>query len=199
MSQKLKGSHNSATGHEIRGWLKFISPIVNLFSRCQDKTLQEQYEEGVRIFDIQVRYVDGKWLASHGPVRYDIEPLDELRRIAQVDSTEVYVLLGLDRGCEPHEIERFYKLWADFDKLYPFKLVKVYIDNAKTLYESDSFFKDVHERYWSMAYASGKIDKWWKIWKYVYLIPIPKIWSCYFREEWQKEFDCHEGYIKDFV
>lgn len=56
-------SHNSGTGERSGGLLSFL---VLPFSRCQSKTLREQYEAGVRLFDIRVRRIKGKWYFAHG-------------------------------------------------------------------------------------------------------------------------------------
>ncbi len=55
-------THNSATGEQGRG---FLSWLVTPFSKCQRKTLIEQYDAGCRYFDIRVRYHYG-WVCAHG-------------------------------------------------------------------------------------------------------------------------------------
>ena len=61
------GSHDSFT------YLKATSKVVELFSRfwrCQDKTIKEQYDNGVRCFDVRVfgDTVNNKfiWRIAHG-------------------------------------------------------------------------------------------------------------------------------------
>ena len=41
-------------------------------ARCQTKTIQEQYELGVRCFDLRVRWVKWKFQLAHGIVEYDM-------------------------------------------------------------------------------------------------------------------------------
>lgn len=55
-------THNSATGEQGKG---FLSWLVTPFSKCQRKTLIEQYDAGCRYFDIRVRYHYG-WVCAHG-------------------------------------------------------------------------------------------------------------------------------------
>lgn len=60
------GSHNSFTFKNSPNWLfnKF-----NYFWRCQNKTMREQYDAGVRFFDIRVyRKDDAHWGLAHGLV-----------------------------------------------------------------------------------------------------------------------------------
>lgn len=60
------GSHNSLTFKASNNWL------FNQFEwlwKCQHKSLQEQYENGVRFFDIRVYQKDpGHWGFAHGMV-----------------------------------------------------------------------------------------------------------------------------------
>ena len=56
-------THNSGTGESGGGVISFFgSP----FSKCQSKTLVEQYNAGVRLFDLRVRKHKGKWVFAHG-------------------------------------------------------------------------------------------------------------------------------------
>lgn len=57
------GTHNSATGEKGKGWLSWL---VTPFTKCQSKTIREQYNAGCRMFDIRVRWVDGYFRCAHG-------------------------------------------------------------------------------------------------------------------------------------
>lgn len=56
-------THNSATGESGHG---IISWLVTPFSRCQSKTIKEQYYAGCRYFDIRVRKTKRGWVCAHG-------------------------------------------------------------------------------------------------------------------------------------
>lgn len=60
---KKIATHNSITGEAGRG---ILSWLVAPFSKCQSKTLAEQYEAGVRLFDIRIYDDDGIWRCGHG-------------------------------------------------------------------------------------------------------------------------------------
>ena len=45
-------THNSGTGEKSGGWL---SRLFFIFAKCQSKTLVEQYNAGVRLFDLRIR------------------------------------------------------------------------------------------------------------------------------------------------
>ncbi len=65
-------SHNTMTYLTPKKWWMKIFSFV---AKCQDKTLQEQYDLGVRTFDIRVTYVDGILHFAHGLIVYDSMPI----------------------------------------------------------------------------------------------------------------------------
>ena len=77
----ILGTHNSATGGKLLWWLRPLAWIINPTSKCQDKTIQEQLKDGVRFFNLQVAYVNGKWRFSHGLALYKEEVLLTMRQM----------------------------------------------------------------------------------------------------------------------
>lgn len=66
------GSHNSLSYMPIKGWKKILKPWV----RCQSLSLEQQYQKGIRYFDIRVRKHKGEWWYCHNsalfkPVNYN--------------------------------------------------------------------------------------------------------------------------------
>ena len=63
------GSHDSFT---------YLNPIHNIFKlfkflwRTQTKTITEQYNYGVRYFDIRVKYKRNRWYICHGLVIFNV-------------------------------------------------------------------------------------------------------------------------------
>lgn len=56
-------THNSVTGEAGHG---ILSWLVTPFSRCQSKTIVEQYKAGCRYYDIRVKYTKRGWICAHG-------------------------------------------------------------------------------------------------------------------------------------
>ena len=58
-------THNSVTGEKGRG---LLSLLVTPFSKCQSKTLKEQYDAGCRLFDIRYKYSTKRscYVCAHG-------------------------------------------------------------------------------------------------------------------------------------
>lgn len=75
----MLGSHNSGSFSKQIGWTKFIPKF---FSRCQRLNFREQYDSGVRYFDLRVTYFRGDYYIAHGLVRYNIKLEDAIREIS---------------------------------------------------------------------------------------------------------------------
>lgn len=104
-----KATHNSVTGEEGSGLLSWL---VTPFSRCQSKTLEEQYEAGVRYFDIRVfRDKYGEWRCGHGlwtakkTFRYVLYTFLYMH-------TDIRYSLTIEKGGE-EEYTAFKETWGD--------------------------------------------------------------------------------------
>lgn len=73
----MLGSHNSGSFLKQVGWTRWIPGAL---SRCQSIGFHEQYDLGVRFFDIRVTYYRGKYILAHGLAMYDMT-LDEAMKI----------------------------------------------------------------------------------------------------------------------
>lgn len=64
----ILGSHNSLSYLPVKKW--WMKPIA-FTAKCQRKTIKEQYELGVRCFDLRVRFNKyGLGIIAHGIVEY---------------------------------------------------------------------------------------------------------------------------------
>lgn len=70
------GSHNTFS---YLPPINFWGKITKLWGKCQDKTLAEQYDSGVRFFDIRVKYINGCWHFVHNNVDYGLVDFDFIR------------------------------------------------------------------------------------------------------------------------
>ena len=88
-------THHSATGEAGRGILSFL---VAPFSKCQSKTLKEQYEAGCRYFDIRYKWSEEQfgWVCAHGlweSKRNLYEVLNEINSFG-----DCYVMMTCESG-----------------------------------------------------------------------------------------------------
>ncbi len=65
----ILGSHNSWSFLPPKHWWQ--RPF-RFMAKCQRKTIQEQYDLGVRCFDLRIRYIKWKLQVAHGWMVYDI-------------------------------------------------------------------------------------------------------------------------------
>lgn len=96
----ILGSHNSLTYLDSTKWW------LNMFYRCQDKTLKEQLRNGVRMIDIKVRFdhhsdlmvTNGKWESKMKweSKRFVEWLLTTIRSYRTSPDEEIYINITLD-------------------------------------------------------------------------------------------------------
>lgn len=108
------GSHNSMTYLPPKHW--WMKPF-NFIARCQSLSIKEQYEYGVRLFDIRIAY-DKKLKPEfrHGSMTYKGNVYDVLKYLNSVDES-VYVRLWLEKGSKQEE-ELFKRECSYLEKEY---------------------------------------------------------------------------------
>ena len=117
----ILGTHNSATYGNLVWWQKPLNWLNRLTSRCQKKTLHEQWECGVRYFDFQVTYYAGDWHISHGLFTYQATLLHILKSLSKLATPEdpVYFNVSLDNNfLFAEDNERFEALIALLNSKY---------------------------------------------------------------------------------
>lgn len=97
-------SHNSWTfGTPKKWWMRPFSFVA----KCQAKNIREQYEAGVRLFDLRIRFDKyGALVVAHGLAEYDASGLEaDLRWLNnQLDVVYVQVVLEIPRCKMAQEI-----------------------------------------------------------------------------------------------
>jgi hypothetical protein len=115
-------THNSATGEKPANLLSWL---VIPFSRTQNKTIQEQLESGVRMFDIRIKQYNNEYHVGHGLFTTKRTVEDILQQINDNGSKDpIYVLLTYEgKLCTDEEINNF----------------KSYVNSLKKKYNNISF------------------------------------------------------------
>ena len=83
-------THNSATGERSKN---LLHSFFSIFAKCQDKTIREQYEAGVRYFDLRV---DKDLNLCHGLWKANKNLADMMTEMAKFEE-EVYVSVCIER------------------------------------------------------------------------------------------------------
>lgn len=83
-------THDSATGEKSKNWLHALGKV---FAQTQTKTIREQYECGVRYFDLRV---DKDLVLCHGLWKANKNLADIMTEIGRFEE-EVYVTVTVER------------------------------------------------------------------------------------------------------
>lgn len=67
----ILGSHHSLSYAPVKQW--WLKPF-NFMCKCQDLNIEQQYNAGVRLFDIRLKYnsKNDTWHSGHGYIRYNV-------------------------------------------------------------------------------------------------------------------------------
>lgn len=90
----MLASHNSWTFANPKKWWQ---KLINFTSKCQTKNIQEQYEAGVRLFDLRLK----ENRVYHGLIEYDINYYSDLLWLN--GKKDAYVRILLETYEEGHE------------------------------------------------------------------------------------------------
>lgn len=101
----MLGSHNSLTYLPCRKWWMYL---INWAAKCQSKTLSEQFHDGVRYFDIRLKWDSRKetWVIAHGLIEYKgniRRVLETLNSLAEFYNEKLYVRFILEYNKRPND------------------------------------------------------------------------------------------------
>lgn len=116
----ILGSHNSLTYGEPHCWL---AKLINFTSKCQELTIEEQWNIGVRYYDFRIAPVT-PLSTKHGLIWYDdipvYEELDFLNEMAENTGETVYVAVNLEgKGDTAFANYLFEEIVNNIIKTYP--------------------------------------------------------------------------------
>lgn len=86
----LKATHNSGTGEQGNGILSYL---VSPFSKCQSKSIIEQWLLGVRLFDFRVRKCKDKYVFAHGLWESKISVEKVLKKLNALVTEKTYIMV----------------------------------------------------------------------------------------------------------
>lgn len=71
-------SHNSWTFGSLHNWW-----LPKFMAKCQNKNIQQQYDAGVRLFDLRLKFYKGKFVVAHGIYKYKVDWEEDLKWLNQ--------------------------------------------------------------------------------------------------------------------
>lgn len=126
----MLGSHNSLSYLLIKGWMKILKP----WTACQSLNVEEQWNKGVRYFDIRLRKDnEGNWCYCHNRALFTyMEPDDDI--IEFLIKKKAYIRIMLDVRSKPKKNAEEYK--DEFFELCNYLIAKgMQIDSIIVNYE----------------------------------------------------------------
>lgn len=189
----ITGTHNSATGGKLVWWQRPFAWLLNLTGRCQKRSIEQQLDDGVKLFNLQVTYYNGEWHFSHGLSIYKEKLIETLAKIRAVASKRepVYFQLYLDRNffCGQDK-ERFRKLVEDIRNYYcapHFVMLSAWIENSSEYPYKSRKKIDMREHYWTLSWGKtfGK--------SFLDMLPLPLRHARLFNREYKK--NCTSDYL----
>lgn len=115
-------SHNSWTFTTPKKWWM---KVINFTAKCQSKTIKEQFDSGIRAFDLRIRFDKNKQLqVVHGYIVYDIsnkELFKDLQYINDNGSAVVRILHDV-RNYNQYKtspVEEFAKYCQYYETMFP--------------------------------------------------------------------------------
>lgn len=158
---KKIATHNSATGENGYSWTK----LVSLFSKCQNKTLIEQYNVGVRLFDIRVRKTNRGLVCAHGLWESKKSTFDLLKGLNDIIENDTCYITLVYEGEATLETMEYVK--NVIESVCP-KLTIVYIGVKKPIWKQLQTYKHI-----KIVSKFKKLD--FSSWHT--LLPIPCLWK----------------------
>ena len=187
------GTHNSATGGQLLWWLRPLAWLINPTSKCQDRTIADQLADGVKVFNLQVAYVGGKWRFSHGLALYKEDVIETLAMMKACTTKDepIYVQLYLDKcvWCK-QDIEEFEFLVEQLKREYcdeNFVMLSAWVEGTKYYPYSCGKKISLEEHYWTRSwgkmYGKSWVDK----------LPLPRRHAKKFNKEYKDK--CKSKYL----
>lgn len=156
------GTHDSITAHPPRKWWMKLGKAIAV---TQDKTIYQQYADGIRCFDLRIRLSDDDtWVLCHGLYEVNLDIYDLLywfRTKAEQNRENVYIRIVLEdkKHCDK-EAERFIKFceWADSFSPYLIFIAGNRKSDWKQLYK----FGYPNQRQWMPVSSCAEDAKWYE-------------------------------------
>ena len=170
---KYLGTHNSGTSSKLVWWQRPFGYLLNLTSRCQKLSIEDQLKNFVRIFNIQVTYYKNKWVFSHGICIYTGKLLDAIEKMKRyaIPESPVYFQLFLDKNFLLGQNKEFRKMVVNLNnelKDTNVHMLYAYIEGTDEYPYRSNIELNTSEHYWTTSWAVANAKSW------IDKLPLPK-------------------------
>lgn len=185
---KYLGTHNSGTSSKLVWWQRPFGYLLNLTSRCQTLSIEDQLKNNVRLFNLQVTFYKNECVFSHGLCIYTGKLLDAIESMKQyaTKKSPVYFQLFLDKNfLLGQNKEAFKKLVCDLlDDLRDTNvyMIYAYIEGTGEYPHRNGNIKiNTSEHYWTTSWAENNAKSW------IDKLPLPKRHAKIYNDKYMEE------------
>ena len=181
------GSHNTMTYLPVRKWWMHL---FNWMAKCQNHSIEDQYNKGVRVFDFRLKFYKNNPIGyfAHGLIDYTNgkSPFFIITEflLSHQDITQIR-LFAEDTNCRYYDYSRFEEVANSIKDT--FQRINVIVVHSRKSWErtGDSIYTDIEDYY--------KFS--WKR-----LIPFPRLYTYMYGGSYSKEEEQPNYLIyKDFI
>lgn len=188
------GTHNSGTAGPLVWWQWIFTWIFQLVSKCQNLSIKEQLEKGVKVFNLQIVWYNGAWHFSHGLCVYK-EKLKDAISLMNDYSTEnnrIYFQLYLDKNFFlGQNKDRFYELVEELSivcsPVQKVIMLTAWIEGTEEYVYSSGVDIKLVEKYWTLSWGKMYGKEW------IDKLPLPyrhaKIYNSKYKSEYKDKVD----------
>ena len=109
-------SHNSLTFLPVRKW--WMQPFAWM-ARCQQLTIEQQLQIGVRLFDFRVRFNGTELIPCHGLIEYKLDNIYDYFRMFDRHKDQIYVRIVLEsRNPNDNQKQQFREFCQLIESVY---------------------------------------------------------------------------------
>lgn len=172
---KFLGTHNSGTSSKLVWWQRPFGFILHTSARCQTLSIEEQLQQNVRLFNLQITRYKNEWVFSHGLCIYTDKFYDAINTMVKYASEDcpIYFQLFLDKnfllGQNKVEFKKLVDDLVDELKGTNVYLRYAYIEGTEDyLYSNSTPTLNISEHYWTLSWSKNNSKSW------LDKLPLPK-------------------------
>lgn len=172
---KYLGTHNSGTSYKLVWWQRLFTWPLQLVSQCQSRTIEQQLEDGIKLFNFQITNYNDEWVFSHGLCIYNKKVNDILTELLKYATNDcpIYFTMSLDKNFLLGQKTEEYKEYIEVVKTFcnnnknVILLYSIIEGTNEVIYRNDNCI-NTSEHYWTLTWSKSNSKTW------LDKLPLPK-------------------------
>lgn len=156
------GSHNSWSYYRPKKWWM---KLISFTAKCQDLNIIDQYNLGVRCFDLRIRFKGDNFIVAHGIVEYSVSKEKILSTLNWLNkSSNISVRILHEARTKKQYTEESIKDFVNFCTEIQCKFTNIKFWCGKNLYNWEDDYEFEYKPSCEEKYASVCLPKWIDDW-----------------------------------